>query len=641
MQSRYDDEDARAAIERWGAHGEAVALRVYTSRLIGQEPELVLHGGGNTSVKGTFTTLLGDEVACLWVKGSGSSLDRVEPRDLPAVDLGYLRRLRALDVLSDEEMVNQLRTHLFDASAPNPSVEALLHAFLPHTFVDHSHADAIVVVTNQPNGGALAADALGDGVLVLPFIMPGFPLAKAVADAIERAPDAIGIVLEKHGLFTFGATARESYERHVALVDRAERFAKARSKRPLVSIAPIDPDVARERAAAVAPILRGLLAEASPEGTRRVVAELDTSEATRAALELEDAAAIFETGPLTPDHVIRTKAEPLFVAAPAWDDGAKLARMLREGVAAYRARYDAYFERACAARGVRKNKLDAAPRVVLLPGLGALAFGRTKQGARIASDITRHTLRGKALAASIGTYEALGELDLFDMEYWSLEQAKLKKETELPLSGRVALVTGAASGIGRATVQKLLGEGAHVVAFDRAEVDIKARPELVCVKGDVTSKSDVTRAMHAAVRTFGGLDVVVSNAGSASEGRLDTDEGDEALRKSIDINLLSHNVVASAAADVMRRQRRGGAILFNASKSAFNQGPGFGPYSVPKAALVALMRQYAVDLARFGIRANAINADRIRTNIFAGGVLESRAAARGISVDDYFRANLL
>ncbi|MCC6639723.1 MAG: class II aldolase/adducin family protein, partial [Deltaproteobacteria bacterium] len=224
MRSLWNDDHARAAVERWGpACGEAVALRVYTSRLIGQDPDLVLHGGGNTSVKDAVSTLLGDRVEALFVKGSGSSLDRVEPRDLPAVDLAWLRRLRELPSLSDEEMVNQLRTHLFDASAPNPSVEALLHAFLPHRYVDHSHADAVLALTNQPDGAARIREALGDRVAVLPYIMPGFPLAKAVAEAFEKDPRVTGIVLVKHGLFTFGDGARESYERHIELVDACER----------------------------------------------------------------------------------------------------------------------------------------------------------------------------------------------------------------------------------------------------------------------------------------------------------------------------------------------------------------------------------------------------------------------------------
>jgi NAD(P)-dependent dehydrogenase (short-subunit alcohol dehydrogenase family) len=258
-----------------------------------------------------------------------------------------------------------------------------------------------------------------------------------------------------------------------------------------------------------------------------------------------------------------------------------------------------------------------------------------------AADIFEHAIHVITEAEDVGTYSPVSREDLFDVEYWSLEQAKIKKQADAALGRRIALVTGAASGIGKATVEKLLELGAHVVAFDRSAPTLKERAELVTVMGDVTDANDVALAVRCAARTFGGLDIVVSNAGSAAEGRLDTVDGDEALRRSLELNLLSHNLVAGAAADVMRQQGRGGVLLFNASKSAFNQGPGFGPYSVPKAALVALMRQYAVDLGRFGIRANAVNADRIRTGIFSGGVLESRAAARGISVDEYFRSNIL
>ena len=263
MKSRYSQADARAAVDRYGPqHGEAVALRIYTSRLIGADPELVLHGGGNTSVKGSYETLLGDEVEAIFVKGSGWDLDRLEPAGLPAMDLAYLRRLRALDALADEELVNELRTHLFDAGAPNPSVETLLHAFLPHRFVDHSHADAVVALTNQPDGEAWVREALGQHVIALPYIMPGLPLAKAVADAYEARPDALGIVLCKHGLFSFGDDARESYERHIELVDRCEGHLRQRiGGRALFTPRYSAPEEPEKLVARAAPILRGLLAE--------------------------------------------------------------------------------------------------------------------------------------------------------------------------------------------------------------------------------------------------------------------------------------------------------------------------------------------------------------------------------------------
>lgn len=648
MKSRFDDAEAKAAIDRYAKVApEPLALRVYTSRLIGAEPDLVLHGGGNTSVKGTTTTLLGDRVDCLWVKGSGSSLDVVEPRDFPALDLAYLRRLRALDALTDEEMVNQLRTHLFDASAPNPSVEALLHAFLPHPFVDHSHADAVIAVTNQPDGVARAKDALGDRVAVLPYIMPGFPLAKAVAAAYEANPRVIGIVLAKHGLFTFGHTARESYERHIELVDACERYATERSKRAVVSMS-ATAGGATARVALAAPILRGLVAE--PSGSddapfRRMVSDHRGSIDVLAALDAPEAAALAGTGPLTPDHVIRTKAHAVFVGSPSWGDDGKLRAQLEEAVRTFRASYDAYFERALKARGVTRKKLDSAPRVVLLPGAGVLAFGKTKKDARIAADITEHTLHTKLLAEGLGKYEALGELDLFDMEYWSLEQAKLGKAAERPLERQVALITGGAGAIGRGIADACAEAGAHVVLVDKdggaAKEAAKATERRFgsgCAVGlgaDVTDESAMRRAFDEACVAFGGVDVVVPNAGIAYVKPVAELSAQEARRVS-DVNYLGVLNTIKEAVRVFRAQGTGGNIVINASKNVFAPGKDFAAYSASKAAAHQLGKVAALELAAMGVRVNQINADAV----FAHGevasglwaeVGPSRAKSRGLS----------
>ncbi len=643
MDSKYADADAARAVSERAAHvSELLALRTYTARLLGQEPALVLHGGGNTSVKAQAKDALGETVDVLHVKGSGWDLATIEPAGHPAVRLSRLGRLLELPSMTDEQMVNELRLALLDAGAPTPSVETLLHAALPARFIDHTHADAILAIADQANAEAICRELYGDKLLFIPYVMPGFGLARAckkawdAAVAAGRSPTVM--VLERHGVFTFGETAKESYERMIEVVTRAERYAADRMG--TVTFPAVERDEVLE--AEVVPIVRGALATMAATAPERApIVALRSSEWILAFLERKDAYELVQRGCVTPDHVIRTKPWPLFVTKPDYADATAFAARMEREVADYARRYDRYFEEMCAKKGVKRTKLEPWPRVVLLPKIGILAVGKTKKEAEIAADIYEHAIHVIVDAQDVGSFSPVSMEDLFDVEYWSLEQAKIKKETELPLGRCIALVTGAASGIGKATAQRLLELGAHVVAFDRREMDLKKRPELATVVGDVTKRDDVERAVRVAARTFGGLDVVVSNAGVASEGRLDTDEGEAALRASLDINLLSHNLVASASAAVMRRQRRGGAILFNASKSAFNQGPGFGPYAVPKAALVALMRQYAVDLARFGIRANAVNADRIRTGIFSGGVLESRAAARGLSVDEYFRSNLL
>lgn len=652
MQSRYVEADAaRAIAERSTDVSELLALRTYTARLLGAESALVLHGGGNTSVKATAKTIFGETVPVLHIKGSGWDLATIQPPGHPAVRMAALERLLALPDMTDEQMVNELRLALLDASAPTPSVETLLHAALPARFIDHTHADALLAVADQDQGEALCREIFGERLLWVPYVMPGFGLAKACKKAWDgaiaegRSPGVM--VLERHGVFTFGDTAKESYERMIEAVTLAERFAADRMRTANVPAVHLD-DALEAR---LATVVRGALATVSGEAPERApIVAVRSSEWILAFLERRDAYELVQRGCATPDHVIRTKPTALFVPHADAEDAASLSARIEREIADYARRYDRYFEEMCAKKNVARTKLDPWPRVLLVPRVGILSVGKTKKDAEIAADIYEHTIQVITDAEDVGRYSPVSMGDLFDVEYWSLEQAKIKKEAELPFAKQVAFVTGAASGIGKATAALFVELGAHVVAcdyrgdaLDAAASDIagKKRSQLVTCVADATKRSELDAAFTLAARMFGGVDIVVSNAGFAPEGRLDTVEGDEALRRSLDTNLLAHNLVASCAVERMLLARRGGCLLFNASKSAFNPGPGFGPYAVAKAALVALMRQHAIDLGRFGIRANAVNADRIRTGIFAGGVVESRAAARGLSVDDYFRSNLL
>jgi rhamnulose-1-phosphate aldolase/alcohol dehydrogenase len=653
MENRYVDDEARSAPLLWQIP-EPLALRTYSARLLGKEPALVLHGGGNTSVKAKGRSLSGEEIDLLYVKGSGWDLATIEPAGHPAVRLEPLRRLRSLGSMTDEAMVNELRSNLLDAHAPTPSVETLLHAYLPARFVDHTHADAVLAVADQPDGERICREIYGDGLVWVPYVMPGFALARRCGDAYDRhvakGKRAEVIILEKHGIFTFGDTAKESYDRMIKAVTLAEGYIEGRRRDPPRTPSPPDPS----RAAAFLPRLRGVLARlALGPSERGPVITVRTSEAILAFLARPDAAGLVSIGCATPDHVLRTKPTALLLRGHSTEgrrsDDAKLANELTDAISAYGARYDAYFDQMCREKQVTRTKLDPWPRVILVAGLGILAVGRTKKESDAVADIYEHTIRVMADASAVGRYAPVSQGDLFDVEYWSLEQAKLKNAAPSELAGCIALVTGAASGIGAATGRHFAELGAHVVLVDIARgleatveaIGKQAPGRVVGVRADVTSEVDVSKAVSEACTTFGGLDVVVSNAGNAPEGALDTAEGEQRLRESLELNLLAHNHVARAASQVMKAQGRGGCLLFNASKSAFNPGPGFGPYAVAKAALVALMRQYAVDSAPHGIRSNAVNADRIRTDLFGGGVLESRAAARGLSVDEYFRANLL
>ena len=663
MESRWSDREAAEYVERYAPRwGEPLALRVYTSRLIGRDPDLVMHGGGNTSMKGDVTTLVGDRVEALFVKGSGWDLDAIEPPGLPAIDLAHLRRLRALAALSDEEMVNQLRTGLFDAGAPNPSVETLLHAFLPHRFIDHTHADIALVVTNQPRdeAAAMVADAFGPRWTIVPYIMPGFALAKLAAEVYERDPAVEGLVLMNHGLFTFADDARTAYERMIAGVDRAERFVRARAR--ALHPAGRGPRVegATERAMRLAPVLRGALAEASGDADRpwrRMVLEYRASEEVLEILAGPDVDAIAAANPLTPDHVIRTKGRALLLPELPGDDAA-LRATIDAAVARYRADYDAYFAAHAGRARTRVTKLDPVPRVILVPGVGVFTAGRTKQDARIAGDIAEHTLRAKALANAIGRYSALADDDLFDMEYWSLEQAKLGKAKEPPLAGQVAFVTGAAGAIGFGICAKLVEAGAHVVATDVdrerlvaavAELDPKRRGVAAGVVIDVTDEASVAAGVAEACRQYGGIDVLVLNAGVAHVSPI-AEMDAAAFRRVLDVNLHGYFLVLREATRLFRRQATGGHVIVNSSKNVFAPGADFGAYSASKAGAHQLGKVAALELASIGVRVNMVNADAVfgdakRPSGLWQEVGPARARSRGLDpaeLQEFYRQrNLL
>jgi rhamnose utilization protein RhaD (predicted bifunctional aldolase and dehydrogenase)/NAD(P)-dependent dehydrogenase (short-subunit alcohol dehydrogenase family) len=648
MESRWNDVDAREAVETYARDGvaEDLALRTYTTRLLGGDPLLVLHGGGNTSVKTEMADLLGETHEVLCVKGSGWDMGTIEPAGLPAVKLAPLRKLRALDQLADEDMVNFQRVNLLDPRSPNPSVETLLHAFLPHKFVDHTHAAAVLALVDQPDGAELVAEVYNGTMALVPYVIPGFGLAKLAAEVYEAKPDVEGLILHKHGIFTFGADAREAYERMIQHVSRAEaRLAKGRRNVFAAAALP-----AAASAAEVAPILRGAVAVKPAEAggeLKRFILDFRTSADIRNYVDGADLADYAQRGVVTPDHIIRTKNFPLIVPAPEAGKLDDFAKAAREAVAAYVARYDAMFARQNARVGGIKTKLDASPRVVLVPGVGLYGIGATPKDAAIAADLAENAIRVITDAEAIGRYEPLGEADLFDVEYWSLEQAKLRGAVAKAFTGQVAVVTGAGSGIGLAAAKALAAEGAAVAVLDldggTATAAAKAVGGLGNAVGlacDVTERAQVKGAFERIAERFGGVDIVVSNAGAAWQGRIG-EVSDETLRKSFELNFFAHQAVAQEAVRVMLRQGTGGVLLFNVSKQAVNPGPDFGPYGLPKAATLALMRQYAIDYGAAGIRANGVNADRIRTGLLTDEMIAKRSKARGLSEADYMGGNLL
>jgi rhamnose utilization protein RhaD (predicted bifunctional aldolase and dehydrogenase)/NAD(P)-dependent dehydrogenase (short-subunit alcohol dehydrogenase family) len=647
MRNDWSPQAAQAFVDRYAALGIApeLALRTYSARLLGAVPELVMHGGGNTSVKLTLRDLHGEELEVLCIKGSGWDLAAIEPQGHPAVRLEPLRRLRTLDRLSDEDMVNAQRQNLIDTAAPNPSVEALLHAYLSHRFVDHTHAVAFCAVTDQPDAERIAREVWGDRVALVPYIMPGFALAKHAAEIFDARPEVEGLALLKHGLITFGETAEESYERMIRLVSAAEDYIPARAPDlPPISLLQ-GGRAAASTAAELLPELRGVLHRAARDvgAPEHWVLDLRWSDDIARLLARPNLHDLVNRGVSTPDHVIRTKGWPVLLPtaqgdAQGWGAGAA------EAIRGFEQQYQAYFERGNLRAGGTKRMLDPLPRLFALPGLGLAAAGTTATEAKIAADLGEAWAATALRAEAVGRFEPVDEAELFDMEYWSLEQAKLGKAKPKPLAGRVVVVTGGGGAIGKATLAAFAAQGAEVVALDldaeAARAAVKACGRGLALGCDVTDSSAVTATFAEIAARYGGMDIVVSNAGAAWTGRM-AELPDEVLRKSFELNFFAHQNVAQAAAQVFRRQGIGGALLFNVSKQAVNPGDGFGAYGAPKAALLALVRQYALELGREGIRVNAVNPDRIRSGLLTDEMIASRAQSRGVSEADYMAGNLL
>jgi rhamnose utilization protein RhaD (predicted bifunctional aldolase and dehydrogenase)/NAD(P)-dependent dehydrogenase (short-subunit alcohol dehydrogenase family) len=641
MQSLWSEADAEAAVARYGEAGRDLALRVYTSRLLGGDPRLVLHGGGNTSVKTVLPDLLGEPVEVLCVKGSGWDMSNIEPPGLPAVRLAPLRKLRARSALADEDMVRIQRANLLDPGAPNPSVETLLHAFLPHKFIDHTHATAVLSLADQRDAAERCADVYGPRVGIVPYIMPGFLLARKAAEVFEADPAVGGLVLLKHGVFSFGDSAREAYERMIAIVTLAEERL-ARGRRSVFAPAALPSPTAS--LAEVAPILRGACAlpgEAAGD-YKRFVLDFRTGPAVLSFVNGEDLHGYALEGVATPDHTIRTKNYPLIVATPAQGRLGEFAAEACEAVADFVAEYRDYFARNNAASAAPKRELDPAPRVILVPGLGLFGLGRSARDAAIAADIAESWVQTVTDAEAIGSFESLTEAELFEIEYWPLEQAKLE-EADKPLTGQVALITGGAGTIGVATARAMRNAGAEIVLLDRDGTAVEHAAAGLSGLGigcDVTDPATVCAAFDRAVERFGGIDIVVSNAGAAWQGRIGEVE-EQLLRQSFELNFFAHQWVAQNAVRIMLAQGTGGCLLFNVSKQAVNPGPNFGPYGLPKAATLFLVRQYALDYGAAGIRANAVNADRIRSGLLTPEMIAARSKARGIGEEEYMAGNLL
>jgi rhamnose utilization protein RhaD (predicted bifunctional aldolase and dehydrogenase)/NAD(P)-dependent dehydrogenase (short-subunit alcohol dehydrogenase family) len=618
MKNLWNDSEAAAF------KGE-LGRRVYSSRLLGRETALVLHGGGNTSLKTVERNVFGEPEAILRVKGSGSDLATIEPDGFCPCRIEHLLKLARLETLSDLRMAAELRACLTDPAAPMPSVEAILHAVLPAKYVDHTHADAFISISNSPEGEDRVRQIYGDRVVVIPYVMPGFKLARLFARLFpeQAAGHTIGVVLMHHGLISFGETAEESYGRMIDLVTLAEDYLVERKawtvEWPAVTAPP--------RPARVE--LAGFRRELSAVMGAPAILATHSDAPCLGFARRPDAATLSGQGPATPDHVIRTKRVPL----------------AGRDLTAFRADYETYFK-SCADRAQpRPTMLDPAPRVILDPQWGMLAVGRTAREAAIVNDLYRHTIDIIVRSTALGGWKALPAQDLFDCEYWDLEQAKLRRPgSSPPFQGEIALVTGAASGIGRACVDSFLRRGAAVVGLDvnPAIARLHERPEFCGIVCNLTKEDEVRSALDGAVHAFGGLDMLVVNAGIFPGGKKIGDLETDLWRKVMSVNLDASFVMLRECHPLLKLAPKGGRVVVVGSKNVLAPGPGAAAYSASKAAVNQLMRVAALEWSADHIRINSIHPNMVfDTALWTPEVLESRARHYGLSVEAYKTRNLL
>jgi rhamnose utilization protein RhaD (predicted bifunctional aldolase and dehydrogenase)/NAD(P)-dependent dehydrogenase (short-subunit alcohol dehydrogenase family) len=599
--------------------------RVYTSRLLGQDSSLVLHGGGNTSVKIIESNLVGQDEEILYVKGSGWDLVSIEKAGFSPVRMAHMVSLAKLESLSDPEMVNELVTQLVNASAPAPSVETILHAILPFKYVDHTHADSVVTITNTSNGEKKIKEIYGNKVLIVPYVMPGFDLAKSVGKIfLEQATtETEGMVLMNHGIFSFGKSAKESYDRMIDLVDIAESYLKSQSawniKKTLTDIAP------QNRSCQISKLRQ----EISKVAKKPLLLNLSMSQLGISFSNRSDLKKVANQGPLTPDHVIRTKRLP----------------MIGRDVDKYKEEYISYFIHNEANAKETKTMLDAAPRVILDKEFGLCSIGKNMTEIGIISDIYEHTMLNILRAEELGGFKALPAADIFDLEYWDLEQAKLNKNKgSLPFEGEVVLITGAASGIGKACVESFLKRGTAVIALDiNTSIEVVSNHKnylgLIC---DITDEDIVKKSIENGVRYFGGIDMVVLNAGIFPESQKVSELSLFEWNKVFSINLDANFSLLREVYPMLKVSPNKGRVVFIGSKNVHAPGPGAAAYSASKAALNQLMRVLSMEWGGDGIRLNALHPNAVfDTSIWTDDVLNYRAKNYGLSVDEYKANNIL
>jgi rhamnose utilization protein RhaD (predicted bifunctional aldolase and dehydrogenase)/NAD(P)-dependent dehydrogenase (short-subunit alcohol dehydrogenase family) len=621
MQSRFDDKEAKKF------ESDAIEMRAYTSRILGADMDLVMHGGGNTSVKTIEKDLYGERIEVLHVKGSGHDLATIGTDGFSPCDLEALKKLVKLETLSDTEMVKQLKCSLLNPSAPTPSVEAILHAVIPFKYVDHTHADAVVTISNTPGGDERINEIYGAKALVLPFTMPGFILSKQIFEATKNTnwDEIDSIILLNHGVFTFSDDAKIAYENMIDVVTKAEEYLKEKTAWDEIEKSkPID--VTRDMAIEIAAIRK----TCSENFGSPMIVEYKTDENSIGYSKRKDVAELSTLGLLTPDHVIQTKRIPVIL-----DDDHQ------SEISKYMDEYKKYFNDN---KTIGLECLDPVPRYAIWKNKGILAIAPNNKRCGIVSDLVDHTLIATQRAKSLGGWKVLGAKEVFELEYWELEQAKLKRgSAKKLLEGKVAIVTGAASGIGKACAEDLLANGACVVGLD-INPSIEDCIQNTNFKGlvcDVTSTDTLSHCLVKTVAEFGGIDILVSNAGYFPSSSKIEELTDDVFEKSLSLNLTSHMKILRESSAYLKLGIDPTAIII-ASKNVPAPGPGASAYSVAKAGLTQLGRVAALEMGEKGIRVNMIHPNAVfDTGVWSEEVLEKRAAHYGLSVKDYKMNNVL
>ena len=605
-----------------------LALRIYTTHLLGKNPKLVLHGGGNSSVKSIGKNLYKKNVNLIYVKGSGWDMSNLNELGMPGLELNPLLETVKLNKLNDNDMVNLLRSNLINANSPNPSVETLLHAYLPFKFVDHTHSNAFLSILNQPNSQALIKKIFGNKVGIVPYIMPGFSLAKECLKIFKKDEKVQGLALINHGIFTFGDSAKQSYERMINFVSDVENYIsknkvklKAHTNKSKINMSDFMLSVRKSF---------------STYSNHKWILKFHNNNDDQVIASTQNLNNLINKGPVTPDHVIRIKSKILFISKNKFQ---KIDEELKKYCQSYKKYYlkNKTFVHNC-------TITDPLPRIIILEGIGILSLGKKLKDQKISYDIFRSMASSVFDAERIGKFKSIIEKDIFKMEYWPLERAKLDNAKVQSLDGNNVIITGGGGTIGMAIAKKFKQEGANIILidkkYDKHLLEKNNLHDCFLINADLTNNQKLKKIVEKIVLNFGGIDILISNAGRAFQGAIETVDP-KIIKKSYDINFLSHQNISQLTVQVMKKQNTGGLILYNLSKQAINPGKNFGPYGLAKSTTLFLMKQYALECGEYNIRVNGINADRIESGLLTKELINQRATSRGLSKEKYLSNNLL